>query len=139
VATTNQSGRWKPGQSGNPHGRRPGTSQTQKLRQAIEAHIPSIVARLVEKAKEGDVSAARLLLERTVPSLRPVEAPQPIEVPDGAPAEQARAIVALAAAGEVSVEQGSRLISSLGSLCRLIELEEIERRINSLEQTIAPR
>jgi hypothetical protein len=139
VATSNQSGRWKPGQSGNPRGRRPGTGEIQRLRQEIESHIPSVVARLVDKAKEGDVAAARLLLERAIPPLKPVEAPQPFQIPDGGPLEQARTIVALTASGEVSVDQGARMISSLGSLVRLLELEELERRINSLEQAIEPR
>lgn len=139
VAKPNQSGRWKPGQSGNPQGRRPGTGEVQRLRQEIEAHIPSIVARLVDRAKEGDVAAARLLLERAVPPLKPVEAPQPFRIPDGGPAEQARTIVALTASGEVSIDQGARLIASLGTLVRLLELEELERRINSLEQAIEAR
>lgn len=139
MATTNQSGRWKPGQSGNPHGRKPGTGEVQRLRQEIEAHIPSIVARLVDKAKEGDVAAARLLLERAVPPLKPVEAPQSFEIPDGAPAAQARTIVALTASGEVSVDQGARMIGSLGSLVRLIELEDLEQRINTLERSIESR
>jgi hypothetical protein len=94
---------------------------------------------LVDRAKEGDVAAARLLLERAVPPLKPVEAPQPFRIPDGGPAEQARTIVALTASGEVSIDQGARLIASLGTLVRLLELEELERRINSLEQAVGSR
>jgi hypothetical protein len=34
---------WKPGQSGNPKGRKPGTGELIKLRNSIAEHIPSII------------------------------------------------------------------------------------------------
>jgi hypothetical protein len=34
---------WKPGQSGNPKGRKPGTGEVTKLRNSIAEHIPSII------------------------------------------------------------------------------------------------
>ena len=52
-------GRWKPGESGNPAGRRPGSGKVAELRESIAEHIPEIVSRLVEAAKGGDVGAAR--------------------------------------------------------------------------------
>ena len=37
-------GRWKPGESGNPAGRKPGSGEVAKLRAAIAEHMPGIVA-----------------------------------------------------------------------------------------------
>ncbi len=56
-------GRWKAGESGNPKGRPAGTGKVAEMRAAIAAHVPELLKALVVKALEGDVGAARLLLE----------------------------------------------------------------------------
>ena len=49
---------------------------------------------------------------------------------------QAKSIVALAASGEVSVTHATQLIAAMGTLAKLIELDELERRIQSLENSL---
>ena len=61
------------GQSGNPAGRPKGASQADKLRKAIEGDLPDIIGALVTAAKTGDTSASKLLLDRVMPSLKPVQ------------------------------------------------------------------
>ena len=60
--------RWKPGQSGNPAGRRKGSvslaAALQKLLVKEPDKLESIARTLVDSAIAGDVSAARLLFER---------------------------------------------------------------------------
>ncbi len=124
MTTTNVTGRWKPGQSGNPSGRRPGSGSVQQLRQGIEESLPAIIHSLTEKATAGDVGAARLLLERVIPPLTPVEAPQALQIDEGDLTGQAKSVVALAASGEVSVTQATQLIAALGTLAKLIEVDE---------------
>jgi hypothetical protein len=53
---------WKPGQSGNPKGKTPGSGELQRLRASIAVDVPEILAGLVLSAKSGDVQAARLIL-----------------------------------------------------------------------------
>lgn len=57
---------WKPGHSGNPRGR-PESPSSKVLRKALEARLEidaeAIVGKLVELAKEGVVSAARIIFE----------------------------------------------------------------------------
>ena len=139
MTSRNSSGRWKAGQSGNPAGRKPGTGALQQLRRDIEASVPQIIAALTEKARAGDVGAARLLLERTVPTLRPVEALQALQINGGDLSDQARAIVGLVASGELPVSQAAQLVAALGTVGRLIEVDEIERRIQSLENSLETR
>jgi len=67
--------KWQPGQSGNPSGRPPGTGELAKLRAGIAERVPEILERLTDAALAGDVSAARLLLERVLPPIKPVELP----------------------------------------------------------------
>src|SRR5688572_19184713 len=97
--------RWKPGQSGNPSGRLPGTGEVAKLRAGIADSIPDILEKLTEAAKAGDVQAARLLLERVLPPIKAIQLPAPVEMPHlGTLADQARAILGAATRGDLSVD-----------------------------------
>lgn len=136
MATTenNKRGRWKKGESGNPNGRKPGTGQVAKLRNSIATHIPEIITQMVSKAKEGDVQAARLLLERVMPPLKSMESNVSITFPENATlSEQGQTIIQSIADGTLTPGQGQALLSGLGSQARLIEITELEERITALE------
>ena len=124
---------WKPGQSGNPSGRRPGTGKVAKLRESIAQHIPAIVDKLVEQAKDGDAQAARLLIERVIPAVKAAELPAPLALPEGSVVEQARAVIAGAGAGLLAPGQAAQLLGALASLARLVESEELAARVAALE------
>jgi hypothetical protein len=125
---------WKPGQSGNPKGRPAGAGEIAKLRAGIAEHVPAIIQTLTTAALAGDVGAARLLLERVIPSLKPSEEATPLNLPaEGSLTEQGRAVVAAVAAGDVAIGQGAALLGSLGALAKLAEADELERRIEALE------
>ena len=124
---------WKPGTSGNPAGRKPGAGAIAKLRAAIGEQVPAILERLAAAALAGDVGAARLLLERVIPPLKPSEELAPMTLPDGTLTEQGRAVLMAVAAGELAPGQGAALLASLGTLAKLTEADELERRIAALE------
>ena len=128
-------GRWKAGESGNPAGRKPGSGEVAKMRAAMAKHVPALLAVLVARAMGGDIGAARLLLERTIAPLKASEETARLALPDGTLTEQGRAVVAAVAAGELSPGQGAALLASLGSLAKLTEADELERRIAALEGT----
>lgn len=128
---------WKPGQSGNPKGRPPGTSEVAKLRAAIAEHVPAIIERLREQALEGDVQAARLLLERTVAPLKAMEPAQALTLPDGTLTEQGRAVLASVAGGELAPSQGAALVTAIGTLARVTEIDELAARVAALESANA--
>lgn len=126
---------WKPGQSGNPKGRPPGRGQGALLRAAIEKDLPAIIAVLAAKAKDGDAQAARLLLERVLPPVKAVEEPTPLKLPRNADlAQQGRAVIEAVAAGDMAPGQGAAIMGAIGSLAKLIEAEELARRVTALEQ-----
>lgn len=134
TAEKSKHGRWKKGESGNPSGRKPGTGQVAKLRNSIATHIPEIITQMVSKAKEGDVQAARLLLERVIPPLKSIESNVSITFPENATlSEQGQTIIQSIADGTLTPGQGQALLSGLGSQARLIEITELEERITALE------
>lgn len=130
----NKHGRWKKGESGNPSGRKPGTGQVVKLRESIASHIPEIIFQMVNKAKEGDVQAARLLLERVIPPLKSMDqcVSFPLSEKDTL-SDQGRIIIQSVANGALTPDQGQALLSGLGSQARLMEITELEQRITALE------
>jgi hypothetical protein len=126
-------GRWKAGESGNPAGRKPGTGDVAKLRAAIAEQVPAIIKTLTTAALTGDVGAARLLLERVIAPLKAAEVAAPLALPDGTLTEQGRAVVAAVAAGNLAPGQGAALLASLGTLAKLAEVDDLQRRIEALE------
>ena len=125
---------WAPGRSGNPRGRAPGSGKIDKLRAALGKELPEVLDALVAQAKAGDTGAIRLILERTVPALRPVDAPAVLNLPPvGGLAEQGRAVLAALAAGQLPVNQATGILQGLGNLAKLVELDELEKRVAALE------
>ena len=123
--------KWKPG---NPKGRAPGSAKVAPLRAAIAEHVPAVVDKLLAQALEGDTAAARLLLERVLPPLKPQEQPQALTLPDGTLTEQGRAVLAAVAAGELAPGQGAQLVAAIGTLARVAEIDELAARITALEE-----
>jgi len=126
-------GRWKPGESGNPNGRPKGVGEIGRLRASIAADVPEILQALAGSAKAGDAGAARLLLERVIPAIKPTEFAQPPSLPDGGLTAQGQAILQAVAAGELAPGQGAQLIAAIGQLARTKEIDELEARIAALE------
>lgn len=126
-------GSWKPGQSGNPAGRKPGTGEVAQIRAAIAQRMPDLIAAMMTKALDGDTGAARLLLERCVAPLKAAEQTQALTLPDGTLTEQGRAVLASVAAGQLAPGQGAQLLTGIGTLARLAELDELSKRMDKIE------
>ena len=126
-------GRWKAGESGNPAGRKPGTGEVAKLRAAIGKRVPELLAAMMARALEGDLGAARLLLERAIAPLKAVEQTQALSLPDGTLTDQGRAVLAAVAAGELAPGQGAQLLTAIGTLARVAEIDELAARVAALE------
>ncbi len=127
-------GSWKPGQSGNPAGRPPGVGEIGKLRAAIGERVPELLAAMMTRALDGDVGAARLLLERAVAPLKGIEQAVTLQLPnDGTLTAKANAVLAAAAAGDLAPGQAAQLIAALGTLAKISEVDELAARIEKLE------
>lgn len=127
-------GRWKPGESGNPAGRKPGSGEVAQIRAAIAARVPELLTALMAKALDGDVGAARLLLERAVAPLKAAEQTQALMLPEGSLTEQGRAVLASVASGELAPGQGATLLGAIGTLARVVEIDDLAARVAELEK-----
>jgi hypothetical protein len=127
---------WRKGQSGNPKGRPPGLGEVSRLRAAIAEHVPALIARLVERATmEGDVQAARLLLERVIPPAKATALPEPLPLPaTGSLAERGEAVLAAMAAGQASPDVAEAALAGLAVVAKLQVIDDLARRIAALEQ-----
>jgi hypothetical protein len=126
---------WRPGVSGNPKGRTPGTGKVATLREQINEALPGIVKAMVDRALDGDPGAARLLVERVIPALRPEERPVGVNMNADAPlADQGRALLTAVAAGELAPSQASTLLAGLSTMAKLIETDELAARVAALEE-----
>jgi len=126
--------RWKKGESGNPRGRPPGTGEIGRLRDAIRGALPGILDALIGKARTGDPQAAKLLLERTLPAVKAVELPEAVPLEGSTLTDQGRAVLRLLSAGELGPERAAALLSAIGQLARVAEIDELTRRIEALER-----
>jgi hypothetical protein len=126
--------KFKPGQSGNPKGRPKNKTPATLFRKAIVEDMPEIITALVDLAKGGDVAAAKILIDRVCPALKPQAMPVNLLV-NGSLAEQGGEIIKATMAGQIPPDIGSQLITALAAQSKIIEIDELTRRIEALEQS----
>ena len=105
-----------------------------ELRDKLALDVDKIIVVLREQALAGDPQAIRILLDRVLPSLRPVEMLTPLDMPDGTLTEQGRAVLAAVAAGDLAPGQGAQLMTAIGTLAKVSEFDELAARITALEE-----
>lgn len=123
---------FRPGESGNPSGRPPGVGPAAKLRAALAEREAEIVEAVIQAALAGDTAAAKLVLDRVCPPLRPESAPVRLTLPEGDLAGQGRAVLRAVAAGRIGIHEGSALLATVGALARVVETGELAARIEAL-------
>ena len=107
--------KYVPGQSGNPSGKPRGAlGLPGKLRQALAQEAQGILDAMIQAAKQGDTTAAGLILSRVIPPLRPNHGP--VNLPglaDASPNEQLRQVIAATASGEIAPDVAVALVTML--------------------------
>ena len=125
-------GKFAKGNKASP-GRPPGRGVVAELRDKLAQDVDKVIAKVREQALAGDPQSIRILLDRVVPALRPIELPAPIAMPAGDLTQQAQAVIQAAAAGELAPGQATQLLQGLGALAKIIEIDDLAKRIKALE------
>ena len=129
---------FRKGESGNPSGKLKGTRNqaTMLAERLLDGEAEAMVRTVIEKAKEGDMIALRLCLDRIVPPRR--DRPVHCTIPELNSAEDAsKAMAAIAAAvsrGELTPTEAAELSRTIETFVRALETTEIERRLKVLEE-----
>lgn len=135
LETRSSTGQFLPGHSGNPAGRPRGSRNAPRL--PLGDDLASIVDALVGKALDGDVPAAKLLMDRSFPRLRSTAAPVTVDCPrDAGPLPVAESILRAALAGEIPPDTAAQLVGIASQVCRIAEVEELKVRLEALERAV---
>ena len=122
------------GVSGNPTGRPRGIKDKRhRYAESIDAMIPQVLESVYQKALAGDMTAAKMLLDRTLPNKRPEQERVEISHTGNFPSD-AQNVLRSVLDGEVSPDVGASLLSAMTSVLKAIEVEELAKRIEALEE-----
>ena len=124
--------KFKPGVSGNPKGRTAGKTPGAKLRKAIEEKADDILQAVINAAIDGDMQACKMLLDRVTPTLKPQAMAISLPVKSTL-AEQGGAIIKATMAGQIPPDIGSQLITALASQSKIVEIDDVLKRLDALE------
>lgn len=125
---------WKKGQSGNPTGKRPGLTARGKFRQQVEKAVPEIVENVLQAAIGGDMQAIKLILDRCIPPLKPTTDAVKLALPAGDLSAQAESVIQATATGFLTPDQAKTLMDVIGAQAKIIEVGEVVRRMDLLEE-----
>jgi hypothetical protein len=98
-------------------------------------YAQQVTARVVKRAAEGDVGAARLILDRVAPVRRGRPVRLKIEgIGDAASVMNAHAVLlSEVAAGRLTPEEAEPIATMLGAYLKTVETVDIDRRVCELE------
>jgi len=134
--------RFKPGKSGNPRGRPRGAGWVGRAREQLQEAwdgkkqdgSDGLRQILISKALDGDMAAIRIVAERVCPPIRASEPPVPIDLPNGSLTDRATAVLDALGRGELNPSQAAQVMQALGALAKVIETDELAKRIEALEE-----
>ena len=134
---------WKKGQSGNPRGRPKGSRNKATLLAiaAMEGELADVVKVVIDAAKGGDMAAARLVVDKLIPTTR--ERPLSIALPDVTSVDdcataQAKVLAAVAT-GEILPGEGETLAGLIEHQRRSLETSDLAARMTALEEQLKER
>lgn len=123
---------FKKGESGNISGRPPGKTPGAKLRKAIEEQADSILQAVINAAIGGDMQACKMLLDRLTPILKSQALPVSLPISESL-SEQGGEIIKATMTGQIPPDIGSQLITALANQAKILEIDDLTKRIEVLE------
>lgn len=132
-----QDGRWRPGQSGNPLGKPKGARHRTTLlaEKLMQDDAEAVVSAVLNAAKNGDMTAARIVVDRLCPARKDTtinfSLPQIESAADAAGAMAA--ILSAVAAGDLTPAEAETVTKLVETHLRALEACDFEKRLSDLE------
>jgi hypothetical protein len=130
---------FKPGQSGNPAGKPTGTkNRATVMAQALfDGEAETLTRKIIELAKSGDMQALRVCIDRLCPPMKAQAATVQVNIPEtDSISEIARYFIKAAASGQLPPDVAAQLVSAVGTLARVVEVDELKEWMAALEAAI---
>ena len=126
------------GQSGNPMGRPKNIiDKRARFRNAFENESKEIIAVVIEAAKGGDMQACKMVLDRVCPTLRPHAASITLDRPLPSNVSAiAHTFIEAASKGELPPDIATQLVTAVGTLAKVIEVDDLKNRLESIERSL---
>jgi hypothetical protein len=123
-----------PGNDGRPKGAR--NKRTCLAEQIMSEDLESVARAVVREAQNGDMQAAKLVLDRVAPGRRgrPVEFTLPAETDAAGISVAFDTVLKEVAAGQISPEEAASIAALLEARRKVAETAELAERIAALEQ-----
>ncbi len=108
------------------------------LAQALfDGEAEALTRKIIELAKEGDMQALKACLDRLCPPLKAQAAPVQVDFPKTESlAGLANAFIQAAAKGQLPPDVASQMVSAVGTLARIVEIDELKERLTALEAAV---
>lgn len=131
---------FKPGQSGNPAGRKVGSLSKQgqlraQMMETMMEAMPKVIESMIREAKAGNVQAATVLFKHCFPPVKPQMQPVAIEIDVNDDLSAiGQSIIDSTSRGEISPDVSSQLMNTLTGQAKLIEQTDLAERLKALEE-----
>ena len=123
------------GQSGNPAGKPKGAKDKRTaLRELLQPHAEQLVQKAVKLALEGDTTALRICIDRIIPAAKAKDSPIELEGLHGPLVDRGQTVVNALASGQLTPDEANAVMSVLSAQARIIEVDELEKRLAALEE-----
>jgi len=122
------------GQSGNPAGRPKGARDKRTLLfDELAPYGGQLIAKAVALALEGDPAMIRLCLDKLIGNCKPSEPSDHLPDFAGSLSDKGEKVLDAIAAGTLTPAEGQDLLSAITNQARILETDELLRRIEVLE------
>jgi len=133
---------FRPGISGNPAGKPPGAkNRATMLAQALfDGEAETLTRKIIELAKAGDMQALKVCVDRLCPPMKAQAAPVQVEIPEtDNMSDIANAFIKAAADGRLPPDVAAQLVSAVGTLAHIVEVDELKRTAGSIGSCSWPK
>ena len=125
---------FKKGESGNPDGRPKGAKDKRtQYRELFDPHADDLIQKAIDLALAGDTACLKMCIDRLVSPFRAKNATVTLDDIEGTLTEKGEKIIMSMGSGELSPSDASSMLSALAAQARIIEIEELEKRVSDLE------